>query len=72
MDRLHFARRCRVAYQITKAVLERHEAMKATHSAAKDTIPTNIVNDTFIPLHPGAVRYYREVGVEIPRAILPK
>jgi TRAP-type uncharacterized transport system substrate-binding protein len=24
---------------------------------------------TFIPYHPGAVRYYREIGVELPAAV---
>jgi TRAP-type uncharacterized transport system substrate-binding protein len=25
--------------------------------------------DTFLPFHPGAVRYYREIGVAIPAAL---
>jgi TRAP-type uncharacterized transport system substrate-binding protein len=24
-----------------------------------------------IPLHPGAVRYYKEIGVEVPDRLLP-
>ena len=60
-----------LAYEITKAVLENNDRMKATHAAAKDTLAENILKDTFIPLHPGAARYYAEIGVEIPAAIAP-
>ncbi|MBR9822971.1 MAG: TAXI family TRAP transporter solute-binding subunit [Rhodobacteraceae bacterium] len=60
-----------LAYEITKAVLENNDRMKATHAAAKDTLAENILKDTFIPLHPGAARYYAEIGVEIPTAIAP-
>jgi TRAP-type uncharacterized transport system substrate-binding protein len=35
-------------------------------SSAKETVPTNIGRDTILPLHPGAERYYREIGIPIP------
>jgi hypothetical protein len=30
-----------------------------------------VAKDTFLPLHPGALRYYREIGIEIPDALVP-
>jgi hypothetical protein len=36
--------------------------------SAKETIPANISRDTVLPLHPGAERYYREIGIPIPVA----
>lgn len=60
-----------LAYDIVKSVFENQEQLRTSHSAAKDTKPENILNNTFIPLHPGAARYYREVGIEIPNAINP-
>ena len=36
------------------------------HSAASETLPQNVVKNTFLPFHPGAVRYYREIGISIP------
>lgn len=60
-----------LAYEITKQVLENNERMRATHSAARDTLAENILNNTFIPLHPGALRYYDEIGVDIPDSIQP-
>ena len=61
-----------LAYEITKAVLENNEALKATHAAAKDTVAENISQNTFIPIHPGAAKYYREIGVEVPDALVGK
>ena len=60
-----------LAYEITKAILENNDRLKATHAAAKDTLAENITKDTFIPLHPGAARYYAEIGVDVPDAIKP-
>lgn len=60
-----------LAYEITKGVLENNARMVSTHSAAKSTLAENILSNTFIPLHPGAARYYEEIGVEIPAAIAP-
>ncbi|UOA33586.1 hypothetical protein DSM110093_03415 (plasmid) [Sulfitobacter sp. DSM 110093] len=60
-----------LAYEITKAVLENNARMVSTHSAAKNTLAENILSNTFIPLHPGAARYYAQIGVDIPAAIAP-
>ena len=61
-----------IAYEITKAVFENHDRMVTVHATARDTLAENIANDTFVPLHPGAARYYKEIGTEIPAAIAPK
>jgi TRAP transporter TAXI family solute receptor len=55
-----------LAYAIIKAVHENHEALVRGHSAARETVPENVVKNTFLPFHPGAVRYYRERGITIP------
>ncbi|WP_142846675.1 TAXI family TRAP transporter solute-binding subunit [Telmatospirillum sp. J64-1] len=60
-----------VAYEIVKAVFENHDRLVKTHASARDTVPENIVHNTVLPLHPGAVRYYREAGIEIPEGLLP-
>lgn len=59
-----------VAYRYTKAYRENIEAMKTANAllrAAETEDPFLGVN---APLHPGAVRYYREQGVKIPEALL--
>jgi hypothetical protein len=29
----------------------------------------NIDRDTFMPIHPGALRYYREIGIDVPAVL---
>jgi hypothetical protein len=32
------------------------------HAAAASTIPANVDRNSFLPLHPGAIRYYWQIG----------
>jgi TRAP transporter TAXI family solute receptor len=58
-----------LVYKMVKTVFDNHARLLKAHSAAGETIPTNITRDTFLPIHPGAVRYYREVGVDVPEVL---
>jgi TRAP transporter TAXI family solute receptor len=60
-----------LVYRIVKAVFEHQQELVSAHPAAKETVPANLDRDTFLPLHPGAARYYREIGVAILPAIEP-
>jgi uncharacterized protein len=55
-----------LAYKITKLLFEKVEALRAIHPAANDTTVEFSLESTPIPLHPGAVRYYEEIGASIP------
>lgn len=55
-----------LVYEVTKAVMENHERMIQVHGSARETMPENFVHNTFIPWHPGAVRWFEENGYEIP------
>jgi len=55
-----------LAYEITKTVLENNERMMQIHAAAAATLAENWDNNNFLPFHPGAVRYFEEIGIEIP------
>ena len=55
-----------LVYQLVKAVFENQPLLVKATSAASDTLPQNAVKDTFLPFHPGAVRYYREIGISVP------
>jgi len=52
-----------LAYQMTKALYDNLDTMYAAHNAAKVIKRENAVKGMPVPLHPGAERYYREVGV---------
>jgi uncharacterized protein len=60
-----------LAYQITKALFEHVDELRAIHPAANDTTVEFTMSSTPIPLHPGAVRYYEEIGAEIPDTLRP-
>jgi TRAP transporter TAXI family solute receptor len=60
-----------LVYQMVKAVFENAPALVHEVSAAADTLPHNVVKDTFLPLHPGAVRYYREIGIQLEPKLIP-
>lgn len=60
-----------LAYEITKYALEHNAEMKQIHRAAAETLAKNVTKNTFLPLHPGAVRYYREIGIDLPASVIP-
>ena len=49
-------------YQVVRTVFENQDEMIAVHPAAAETVPANLDRNSFIPLHPGAIRYYRQIG----------
>ncbi len=54
-----------VAYKIVKLAMENNDRMKQVHAAAKATLPENVVNNSFMTFHPGAVRWFEENGYTI-------
>jgi uncharacterized protein len=59
-----------LVYQLVKTVFENQPTLLKAHSTAAETIPQNVLKDTFLPLHPGALRYYREIGITIPDVLV--
>ena len=51
-----------LVYNIVRVVFEKNEEMMEVHAAAAATVPANMERNTFLPLHPGAIRYYRQIG----------
>jgi TRAP transporter TAXI family solute receptor len=60
-----------LVYQIVKTVFANQPRLVKATPAASETLPQNADKDTFLPFHPGAVRYYREIGIKIPDALVP-
>ncbi|TRO11541.1 TAXI family TRAP transporter solute-binding subunit [Ectopseudomonas mendocina] len=52
-----------VAYQMARLLFENLDRLAEAHPAAKDIQLQRATNGLPIPLHPGAERFYREVGV---------
>ncbi len=61
-----------LVYKLTKAVFENTNYLIKVYPGARETTPENAVKYTPIPLHPGAVKYYKEVGIEVPQDKIAK
>lgn len=55
-----------LAYEITKLVLENNDRMKQIHATAEESVIENWDKNSFMPYHPGAVRYLEEQGITVP------
>ncbi|TVR81037.1 MAG: TAXI family TRAP transporter solute-binding subunit [Rhodospirillales bacterium] len=55
-----------LVYEMTRIAMTEHERMMSIHSASAETLPENYIHNTFLPFHPGAVRWFEENGYEIP------
>src|SRR5262245_3544873 len=58
-----------LVYRIVKGVFENRQELIKAQASAKETVPANISSNTSLPLHPGAARYYREMGIAIPAGL---
>ncbi|MEO1198108.1 MAG: TAXI family TRAP transporter solute-binding subunit [Pseudomonadota bacterium] len=58
-------------YQITKTIYENLGFLQGIHPATNAMALENAINGLPLPLHPGAIRYYEEAGVEIPDRLRP-
>ncbi len=61
-----------LVYKLVKAVFEHKDYLEKIHPFAKYTTPENALAHSAIPLHPGAIKYYRELGLKIPDRLIPK
>lgn len=52
-----------LVYRLTRALYEARERVAAKHPAGRAINAKNAVRDTGTEFHPGAVRYYREIGI---------
>ena len=61
-----------LVYAVTKTVMENNALLVKGHAAGKETLTENWNRNTFLPFHPGAVRYFKEKGIAIPPNLLPQ
>ena len=59
-----------VVYSITKVIWDNLATLQEIHGATNDMRPEIAIDGLGAPLHAGALRYYREVGLEIPNRLL--
>jgi uncharacterized protein len=57
-------------YQITKTIYENLPFLNAIHGATKAINIEKAIAGLPMPLHPGAAKYYKEVGIKIPARLI--
>ncbi|MET3506163.1 TAXI family TRAP transporter solute-binding subunit [Halalkalibacter oceani] len=58
-------------YQATDAVLSHNEELIQAHVAGEETLAENIKYNTFLWMHPGAIRWFEENGYDLPEEVYP-
>lgn len=59
-------------YLITKTIYENLPFLHNIHKATKAMSIEKAINGLPAPLHAGAAKYYKEVGIKIPAALMPR
>lgn len=52
-----------LVYNMTKALFEEKDAIAAAHAKGKEIDPNYAVEGISVPFHPGAEKYYKEIGI---------
>jgi hypothetical protein len=58
-------------YEVVKKTFENVAILIAAHNSATEVKAENIIYSP-VPLHPGAVKYYQEKGIELPKELVLK
>ena len=60
----------KIVYDITKAVFDDSELLSEKKLVLKTFGKENMLEGMTAPIHPGALRYYQEVGIQVPSSLL--
>lgn len=53
----------KIVYAVTKAVFENFQALQGLHPAFSGLTPKRMLEGLSTPIHPGALKYYKEAGL---------
>jgi hypothetical protein len=60
-----------LVYEMTKSSYEEVEYLKTALATWDQYMKPEVMLTSPIPLHPGAIKYYREIGLDIPDKLIP-
>lgn len=58
-----------VAYELTKATFENVKKLGESVGSVEEVVAINVLNSP-VPIHPGAAKYYKEIGIKIPTNLI--
>jgi TRAP transporter TAXI family solute receptor len=58
-------------YDLVKAYHENNDMLVQTHVSMEEAVAEAITINKDVPLHPGAIKYYEEIGIELPESVYP-
>ena len=61
----------KIVYDLTRMLWENLPTLQQIHSATRSMKLEEALHGIPVPLHPGALRYYRERAIQIPDALIP-
>ena len=61
----------RIVYDLTRMLWENLPTLQQIHSATRSMKLEEALHGIPVPLHPGALRYYRERAIQIPDTLIP-
>ncbi|GAB2522506.1 TAXI family TRAP transporter solute-binding subunit [Nocardiopsis aegyptia] len=59
------------AYEITSAMYEHIDQIVSVYGPGEEYLVPETIENSPVPVHPGAIRYYEEQGIEIPEDLRP-
>ncbi|MEA1964598.1 MAG: TAXI family TRAP transporter solute-binding subunit [Candidatus Aerophobetes bacterium] len=60
-----------IVYLLTKTIFENLDYLHGVHKATEYIKLKDALSGLPVPLHPGAMRYYKEMGLKIPESLIP-
>jgi TRAP transporter TAXI family solute receptor len=61
-----------IVYTLLKAFFQTLPEVGKAHPSIARVTPANSVSEAMLPFHPGAVRFYHELGLQTPETLTPK
>ena len=55
----------KTVYEMTKAIFENLDELGSAHAKGKEISAQKAITGVSVPFHPGAVKYYKEIGLDV-------
>ena len=60
-----------LVYEIVKKTIENIDDLLLVHKSARNVKNLPAIKNSVVPIHSGAIKFYKEKGIEIPDKLIP-